>query len=415
MAYRRIICSGGLLLLLILMALGLAACDLSDDGENQGFVHIEEGSTETPLALTAEAEAHPSVTPGSSPTPLPTNEPYIIPTSDPDVDQDMVITRVGNETITLSAYQKQVRFERWFRLYQLAGLVEKHGADQILDLRKQENAQVSSLFATLADSVTFGEQVQRIMIIDKIAQQEALRRGVELDPYQFDAKLVQYLTLQLGEGAQLPPEFDERYADFLASMAIYTGMTEEEFRRIVRARTLYTQLEFIISNQPEAIQAAENAPAGVEVQDIVVETEESARDVISRLQTGETMREIAVSLGFVPNDDIEWRTVRAGDTALPEDVLNALLSASAGAIIGPMATEYGWYVAVIGEPVMDILSPDEISALKKRYFLDWVEALMDDPDYVEDLNNWHDYIPQEPLPQDVSPLLRDENVILPEE
>jgi hypothetical protein len=68
---------------------------------------------------------------------------------------------------------------------------------------------------------------------------------------------------------------------------------------------------------------------------------------------------------------------------------------------------------VLGE-VFDILSPQDIEALRKQYFLDWVEGQMDDTAYVQDLENWEDFIPEDPLPQDVSPLLRDENVILPE-
>jgi hypothetical protein len=39
---------------------------------------------------------------------------------------------------------------------------------------------------------------------------------------------------------------------------------------------------------------------------------------------------------------------------------------------------------------------------------------MDDTSYVEDFQNWEEYIPQEPIPQDVSPMLRDEYVTLPE-
>jgi hypothetical protein len=183
----------------------------------------------------------------------------------------------------------------------------------------------------------------------------------------------------------------------------------------VRARTLSAQLEFIISNQPAALEAAQNAPPGVEVQDTVVATEDLAQSVIARLEAGESMRDIAISFGMETEGSQEWRTVRADDQTLPEDVVDALFNAEPGQIIGPLATSRGWYVAVVGAPVADMPLPTEISALKRRYFLDWVESLMDDPAYVEDLGNWRDHIPHDPLPQDVSPLLRDENVILPEE
>ena len=330
------------------------------------------------------------------------------------MDPDTVITRVGSEEITLSDFQKQVRFERWYRLYQITGLVEEYGPEQVLDLRKSENAHVASLFATLADSDGFGEQVHRIMIIDAIALQEAIRRGIEVDPNQFDARLAQYLTMQVGEGGQLPPEFDAEYEKFVAQMTVYSGLSEEEFRRIVRARTLYAQLKLIVINQPEATAAIQGEPGGLQVQDILVPTEERADDIIARLQSGETVQQIAASLGLEPQSSEEWRVVHIGDGSLPQDVQDVLFGAEQGQIIGPLATERGWYVALVGAPVFDPLTPTEIDALREQYFLDWVESRMDDPEFVEDFGNWADYIPQEPLPKDVSPLLRDENVILPE-
>ena len=95
--------------------------------------------------------------------------------------------------------------------------------------------------------------------------------------------------------------------------------------------------------------------------------------------------------------------------------MEALRTAQKGDIIGPLSTARGWYVGVVGDPVFSALSPERLDQLREQYFLDWVEAKMDDPDYVKDFDNWYDFIPQEPLPQDVSPLLRDENVILPED
>ncbi len=410
---RRWLSFLSILVMLLCLIVLLAACSSSDDSGG-GFIHIDEGAVETQDAQTVVALANPSATPGPSPTPSATPEPYLIPTNAPDANPDTVITRVGTEEITLAEFQKQVRFERWFRLYQLVKLVEKHGADKILDLRKAENQWVSSLFATLADSNGFGEQVQRIMVIDAITLQEAIRRGVEVDPYQFDARVAQFLVLQVGEGGALPPEFESEYAEFIRQLKIYTGMTEEDFRRVVRARTLYSQLKFLISNEPGATAAAQEAAMGLQVQDLIIATEDEADAIIGRLEAGETVRDIAASLDMTPQSDAEWRIVSPNDESLPEDVRTAIFSAQPGDIVGPIETSRGWYVAIIGTMVRGNLSVEELDSVRERYFLNWVESKMDDPEYVEDFRNWAAYIPQEPLPQDVSPLLRDENVIMPE-
>ncbi len=393
----------------LVLVVVLVACSSSSNG---GYVHIDVGATETARALpTATLTA----TPGPSPTPTATPIPFVIATLDPAVDPDLVITRVGSIDITLAEFQKYVRFERFRQIAGIVRRVERHGVDQALDLTLPENETTAATFTTLADSTGFGEQVHRIMVINAIMFEEALRRGIELDPMQFNAVLAEYLGLQVGEGGQLPPEFDAEYAAYVAQVAEFSGLSEEEFRRIVRARTLYEQLEFVISNQPEALAAAQQGVSGVEVQDIVVETEELGADIAARLADGESMAAIATSLGFVAQSDAEWHTVSASSREYPAAVLAAVLDAESGQIVGPLAIDGGWYVALVGEPATRIPDPAEITVLKRQYFLDWVEARMDDPDYVIDYDNWRAYIPQEPLPVDVSPLLRDENVILPAE
>lgn len=389
------------------IALALGACS-SDSGSENGVVHVEDPGTPAP-----QTTARPSATPGPSPTPTVTSTPYSIPTNAPDFDGSTVIARVGSQEITLEQFQKQVRFERWYRLYQLAKIVEREGVEQVLDLRKPENASLISLFGTLADSNSFGIQVERIMIIDAIVLDEARRRGLEVNPAQFESRLGQYLSMTVGADGKLPPEFDAAYEEFVRQMKIYTGVTEEEFRRIVRARTLYSQLEFLMGQQPEAV-AAQEARIGKNVRDIIVSSEEQAQDVIARLEAGEAMRDIATSLGFTADSEDSERLLRWSDTTAPTAVKEAVFNAAPDTVVGPIPTEQGWYVAVVGDEVFDVPLPSELEEMRKQYYLDWVESRMDDPEYVVEYDNWFDHIPQEPLPRDVSPLFHDENIILPE-
>jgi len=403
MHYRKFV----VLIAWSVIALALGACS-SDGGSENGVVHVEDPGTPAP-----QTTARPSATPGPSPTPTVTSTPYSIPTNAPDFDGSTVIARVGSQAITLEQFQKQVRFERWYRLYQLAKIVEREGVEQVLDLRRPENASLISLFGTLADSNSFGIQVERIMIIDAIVLDEARRRGLEVNPAQFESRLGQYLSMTVGADGKLPPEFDAAYEEFVRQMKIYTGMSEEEFRRIVRARTLYSQLEFLMGQQPEAV-AAQEARIGKNVRDIIVSSEEQAQDVIARLEAGEAMRDIATSLGFIADSEDSERLLRWSDTSAPAAVKEAVFNAAPDSVVGPIPTEQGWYVAVVGDEVFDVPLPSELEEMRKQYYLDWVESRMDDPEYVVEYDNWFDYIPQEPLPRDVSPLFHDENIILPE-
>lgn len=397
---------------LVALALGLAACSSDDNNE---VVHVEIGAEETYAAETAVALANPSPTTGPSPTPSITPTPYIMPTDPPDMDGETVITRVGTQEITLEEFRQRVRFERWRMLYRIAKVTEKRGIAEVLDLTKPGNAIVSSTFATLADSNSFGAQVHRLMVIDALISQEALRRDLEVDPFQFDAKVAEYIDVRVGEGGKLPPEADAIYDAYIEQMQRYSGLTEEDFRRIIRARTLYSQLQFLISNEPEAVPIDTEARVGVEVQDIVVSDRAQAEEAAERLAAGENMLSIASSFGLTPTSSDLWRVFRWSDPNLPEEVLQAVGTAQLGDIVGPLATPQGWYVALIGQEVFEMLTPADIDALREDYFLGWIERQMDDPDLIDDYENWQDYIPQEPLPRDVSPLLVEENMVLPED
>lgn len=406
----------GWLVIAVLLALALAACGSDDDTSDQnGFIHIEEGLAETQFAQTAVAveSQRPTETPGPTLTPSVTPEPYILPTDPPDLDNDLAITRVGDEEITLGEYRKRVRFDRYRLLYPVVKLAEKYGTEQLFDLTKEDNWYVSSLFATLADSYSLGAQSHRVMVIEEIAMQEAQRRGLEVDPFRFDANMAEWLGLQVGDGAQLPPEFQARYDEFIAGIDTYANMSEEEFRRIIRAQTLYDQLKFLIQQELD-LNASQETTVGVAMEDIIVQGEAEAQVIAQRLTEGEALRDIALDLGYTPASEDTARVLRIGDENLPRELLNVIFDADQGAIIGPVRIEQGWYVGKVGSQVLDVLQPADIDVLREEYFLDWIEAHMDDPDMVEDYDNWILETPQEPLPRDVSPLMRDENITLPQ-
>jgi len=341
--------------------------------------------------------------------------PYQIPDNPPGVDESLVITEVYDRAITLADFQQRVRFERWYVLNQLVQQIEKHGTEKVLDLTNPDNAWVLSLFVTLADSQSLGTQVQRIMIIEEIALHEAAERGMEPDPYLYDAKLAQFLGMTLGAGGALPPEFADAYPGFLDQMARYTGMDEQDLFDIVRARTLYTQLEFEIGQSPEAIPLDAAPTLGIQIQDIVLTSEDEANDVVAGLQSGMSLLDIATALGFTPTGDETMRVVRPNDRSLTEAMRDAIFDAEPGDIVGPIEFEQGWWVAVVGNEVMGALTPTDIEEMRKQFFLTWIENQMDDETIVIDYANWLEYVPEDPLPKDVSPYLVDENVIFPED
>jgi len=388
--------------MLLIVALALAACD-----DDSGVTLQEAGVEET---QTADARKYPSATPGPSPTPLPPPTPYASPTPPPDMDGDMVLARVGTREITLDEFRARVRFERWYRLYQIKRVASRQ--QQVLDLTLAGNAWVSSVFATLADDKSFGKQVLRVMIIDEIALDEGADRGLEPGPQMVDSQVAQFMGATLADDGSLPEDYDE----FLQEMKRYSGLDEEDLRRIALSRAYYSVLKGLVGQEAE-IDGDTEARIGTEVQDILLDTYPEAMEVVERLSSGEAMSDIAPDFGFNAAADETSRLLRWSDQNVDVDVLEAVFRAEAGDVIGPIATGQGFYVARVGDEVFDVLSPADIQALREQYFLDWVEARMDDADYVVNVvefDAYEAYVPQAPLPQDVSPLLRSENIILPD-
>lgn len=397
----------------LLAAVGLAAC--SDEEP----MHEDVSATQTQVAF---ATAHPPTvapTAGPSPTPTLTPTPYLRPTASPDLDLSEVITEVKSQAITLGDFQKRVRFERWNPLYKLRHIVERRGVEDVLDLTKPANSWVASVFVTLNDSNSLGVQVQRVMAIEAIATFEASRSKLisGVDENLFKRKQAEYLGLSVGEGGQLPPGFDALYAEFLDEMAAYTGMNEEDFLDIVRAQTLYTQLQSVIEQSPEAVAGLQDQEPDREISDLVLPSETQAAAAKARLEAGESLLDVAASLGFTPTGTDTSTVVTRDAGWASEEMINAIFGAAPNEVVGPfrMPDGSGWWIAVVQRDVtFDMINPADLDEIRQQYFLSWIEGRLDDPDYVEDHENWMEHIPQDPLPRDVSPLFVEENVIQPE-
>ncbi|MCB9436462.1 MAG: peptidyl-prolyl cis-trans isomerase [Anaerolineales bacterium] len=365
----------------------------------------------TETAAANQTLTHLPPTAGPSPTPTVTSTPYQTATPFPDADPAMVVAKVGSREITLAEFQARVRYERWLPLQAIAKRLDKEGPSRILDFTRPETAQIQSLFYTLSNTESMGTQTMNAMLTEQVILREAALRDLELDKTFFDGRVAARIGVELGAGGARPRNWDEAYAVFIADMQLYTGMTEQQFIEHVRALTYYDQLSLIIGDlAPDP--TAESITA-VNVQDLLLDTREDAATVADRMRNGESILRIAVEYGLSPTaDETERRVSRSDD--LPEDILNAIFAANEGDVIGPFATDSGWYVARIGGVELDIASPSDLDAARKEFVRLWIVEKLDDPTYTVNYENWMEFVPTDPLPQDVSPMMRDEFVTYPD-
>lgn len=364
----------------------------------------------TETAAANQTLTHLPPTAGPSPTPTATSTPYQTATPFPDADPALVVAKVGTREITLAEFQARVRYERWLPLQAIAKRLDREGPSRILNFTLPETAQTQALFYTLSNTESMGTQTMNALLTEQVVLREAALRDLELDQTFFDGRMAARIGVELGAGGARPRNWDEAYANFIAEMQLYTGMTEQQFIEHIRALTYYDQLSQIVSDlAPDPV--AESITA-VNVQDLLLDTREDASTVAERLQNGESILLIAVDYGLSPTtDQIERRVSRSDD--LPEDIINAIFAADEGDVIGPFATDLGWYVARINGVELDIASPDDLEAARKEFVRLWFVEKLEDPNYTVNNENWLEFVPTDPLPQDVSPMMRDEFVKYP--
>ncbi len=362
----------------------------------------------TETAAVHQTMTHAPPTAGPSPTSTITPTPYMTATPFPGADPDMVVAKVGDREITLAEYQARVRYERWLPLNAIKRRVEQRGPERVLDLSLPENAQTLALLHTLGNTESMGEQTMNVLLTEAIVLHEVGLSGeLELDQTYYDARIALLIGMELEDKTEKPEEWEAAYQRFIADMQLYTGMTEEQFKQSLRALTYYSLLREEISSQYNVSVDEDNIIA-INVQDILLPTEEEALDVRQRFMEGESINSIAASYDMTAADGATQRQIRRGDTDLPLEIVDAIFDAEENSVVGPIETSNGWYVARVMDSELITLEPDEISALRNEFFRQWIVERLDDPDYTVVYDNWQEYVPTDPLPQDLSPLMRDE-------
>ncbi len=404
-----------LILLTLLLAM-LAACKSNEDPKQA--VIDRPAQIVTDQAATAFALTHAPPTAGPSPTPSPTPTPYGMATPLPDYDPEMVLATVGGYEVTAAYYQARVRYERWLPLEGLKRQLDIEGPSRLMNLTLSENSRTLSLFYTLSDPDSIGVQAMDAILTDQIILREAATRDLEIEQTVFDGRMAARIGTTLGEGGKRPDDWDETYQAFLERLELYTGMSEAQFLETVRALVYYEQLRVIMGEQAEL---PKTTLTSVTVQDAFFDSRADALDVIERLQAGDAFLAIAQDYGKSPSNGEVQREIKRDTEGLTEELINAIFEATPGTVIGPFPSAAGWYIANIVDRKLDIPNPGDLQAAKDEYFRQWILAKLDDPEYTSvpeqenGLELYRKFIPVDPLPQDVSPMMRDEFIKLPED
>jgi parvulin-like peptidyl-prolyl isomerase len=203
------------------------------------------------------------------------------------------------------------------------------------------------------------KQVLEAMIDQILIEQAAAQRGIVVS----DSVLQQRIATDIEAGGG-----QEKFDKWLEM----NGLTMEEYEQMMRS-TIQTE-EMI---RQLGTEIPDNMPQ-VHVRQILVASEDQARDVMNQLNGGadfetlartysldESSRAAGGDRGFVP----------LGTSILPPELEAVMKNLSAGEIAGPISSSYGYYIVQVVEiQHARALSAEMRQGLTQESFIDWIQG-----------------------------------------
>lgn len=157
------------------------------------------------------------------------------------------------------------------------------------------------------------------------------------------------------------------YTNWLETLAQNTGVDEATYRGIIRNSVLARKVRDALGE--EVPTSGEQANA----RHILVETEEAAQEVITRLNAGEAFADLAAELstdtGSAANGG-ELGFVSPGAFVAPVD--EAVFSLPIGEVSEPVESQFGWHVVEVLKREVRELSPTEYQRSQLQAFDQWL-------------------------------------------
>jgi hypothetical protein len=184
--------------------------------------------------------------------------------------------------------------------------------------------------------------------------------------------------------------YQENYQEWIDSLNDEAGIKEETFRELVRGFLIQQEVREKVTTDLKRTQDQ------VWARHILVEDEETAQEVLSKLEEGESFADLASEYSAdTSNKDRGGNLGWFGrGTMVPafEEIAFAL---DIGEVSDPIQTQFGWHIIqVIGHEERSI-SQERFQQLKDQAFRDWLAEKRQEYE-AEVADDWQKYVPSEP-------------------
>ncbi len=341
----------------------------------------------------------------------------------------ITIVELEGEKITADQFEEQIRWRRRNMIMDIDQMLmtfqQLGGTPEVFGYFEQ---QLLVAVTSLQQPLMIGQEVLNAITQDIILVVEAEKMGINIDDARIDQDIQEAFGYYAG-GTPTPavtlaptntPEttddqdgepdptatpllkpteyteelFENNFEQFLLSVND-VGITEQTIRDIIKISIIRNEVIEIVS--ADISQEAEH----VWIRHILVADEETANEVLEKLENGEDFVDLAAeySLDTTNKDnggDLDWFS----RGAMVEPFEEAAFTLDVGEISDPVQTDFGWHILEsLGKDDL-LLDPSAYQQLRNQAYTDWITEK--ETEYQPIINeDWSKYVPSEPaLPQD---------------
>lgn len=337
------------------------------------------------------------------------------------------VISLEGETIKADEFEQQIRWQRRSRIFEIEQILMTYqqlgGSPEIFAYFE---SQLDLLIEQLEQPLLIGEEILQGLSQELIIRVESQKMGIEITEAQIDRGIQEAFgffidgtptpeaTLDLQDPEEddtgspaddgtgdptatpllVPTEYTEElfnnnYQEFVDSLKDY-GIREQTVRDIILMSLIRLELWEMVTSDVEQTQEQ------VWIQHILVEDEETALEVLEKLDAGEAFEDLAQEYSLDTSNadnggDLGWfsrgRMVPAFE--------KAAFALTVGEISNAVQTDFGWHILKSNGKEERLLDITEYEGLRNQAFSEWL--FEKETQYQPEINeNWKRFVPSEP-------------------